>query len=134
MNIRLTDEELDKLLQKIKEGSGFYIQYGRRPGAITMANLLLQAGFAALELRDRRKADEQKPISSWVMCSDGLPPTNTSVFVIFARDQALMIGSGCMVSDHPTIPEGWAVSHGSEVIDSPCVVCWLMMPEIPEIE
>lgn len=134
MNTRLTGEALDNLLRKIKEGAGFYIQHGRRSGAITMANLLMQAGFAVQELQDRRKADEQKPISSWVMCSDGLPPANTSVFVIFARDQALMIGSGCLVSDHPTIPDGWVVSHGSEAIDSPCVVCWLLMPEIPEIE
>lgn len=59
MNTRLTGEALDKLLQKINEGAGFYIQHGKRPGAITMANLLMQASFAVQELREYRKAENE---------------------------------------------------------------------------
>ncbi|EOD0884166.1 hypothetical protein AIT70_001071 [Salmonella enterica subsp. arizonae] len=57
-NNKLTDEEITALALKLFDGSSFYFQSGRRPGAKTMAELLNKAASAVAELQERRKADE----------------------------------------------------------------------------
>ncbi|WP_262758151.1 hypothetical protein [Citrobacter cronae] len=62
MNNKLTDEEITELVLKLFDGSSFYFQSGRRPGAKTMAELLNKAACAVAELQERRKADSAEPI------------------------------------------------------------------------
>ncbi|EAW8460354.1 hypothetical protein LWN08_003404 [Salmonella enterica] len=62
MNNKLTDEEITALALKLFDGSSFYFQSGRRPGAKTMAELLNKAASAVAELQERRKADSAEPI------------------------------------------------------------------------
>lgn len=62
MNNKLTDEEISELALKLFDGSSFYFQSGRRPGAKTMAELLNKAACAVAELQERRKADSAEPI------------------------------------------------------------------------
>lgn len=57
MNNKLTDEEITELALKLFDGSSFYFQSGRRPGAKTMAKLLNKAACAVAELQERRKAE-----------------------------------------------------------------------------
>ncbi|EGR9413539.1 hypothetical protein KTK32_004718, partial [Salmonella enterica] len=45
-NNKLTDEEITALALKLFDGSSFYFQSGRRPGAKTMAELLNKAASA----------------------------------------------------------------------------------------
>lgn len=61
-NNKLTDEEITELALKLFDGSSFYFQSGRRPGAKTMAELLNKAACAVAELQERRKADGAEPI------------------------------------------------------------------------
>lgn len=61
-NNKLTDEEITALALKLFDGSSFYFQSGRRPGAKTMAELLNKAASAVAELQERRKADSAEPI------------------------------------------------------------------------
>lgn len=56
-NNKLTDEEITELALKLFDGSSFYFQSGRRPGAKTMAELLNKAACAVAELQERRKAE-----------------------------------------------------------------------------
>ncbi|HAC7044961.1 TPA_asm: hypothetical protein G0E04_12880 [Salmonella enterica subsp. enterica serovar Napoli] len=58
MNNKLTDEEITELVLKLFDGSSFYFQSGRRPGAKTMAELLNKAACAVAELQERRQADK----------------------------------------------------------------------------
>ncbi|EHJ9659360.1 hypothetical protein G6162_002774 [Salmonella enterica] len=58
-NNKLTDEEITALALKLFDGSSFYFQSGRRPGAKTMAELLNKAASAVAELQERRKADSE---------------------------------------------------------------------------
>ncbi len=58
MNNKLTDEEITELVLKLFDGSSFYFQSGRRPGAKTMAELLNKAACAVAELQQRRQADK----------------------------------------------------------------------------
>lgn len=60
-NNKLTDEEITALALKLFDGSSFYFQSGRRPGAKTMAELLNKAASAVAELQERRKADSADP-------------------------------------------------------------------------
>ncbi|HHX9131763.1 phage protein [Salmonella enterica subsp. arizonae] len=60
-NNKLTDEEITALALKLFDGSSFYFQSGRRPGAKTMAELLNKAASAVAELQERRKADSAEP-------------------------------------------------------------------------
>lgn len=57
-NNKLTDEEITELALKLFDGSSFYFQSGRRPGAKTMAELLNKAACAVAELQQRRQADK----------------------------------------------------------------------------
>lgn len=59
MTNKLTDEEITELALKLFDGSSFYFQSGRRPGAKTMAELLNKAACAVAELQERRKADSE---------------------------------------------------------------------------
>lgn len=61
MNNKLTDEEITELALKLFDGSSFYFQSGRRPGAKTMAELLNKAVSAVAELQELRKADSAPP-------------------------------------------------------------------------
>lgn len=61
MNNKLTDEEITALALKLFDGSSFYFQSGRRPGAKTMAELLNKAASAVAELQERRRTDNQEP-------------------------------------------------------------------------
>ncbi|EAB4699733.1 hypothetical protein EAM70_02785 [Salmonella enterica] len=61
MNNKLTDEEITALALKLFDGSSFYFQSGRRPGAKTMAELLNKAVSAVAELQELRKADSAPP-------------------------------------------------------------------------
>ncbi|EFT7071755.1 DUF550 domain-containing protein, partial [Salmonella enterica subsp. arizonae serovar 48:z4,z24:-] len=49
------------LALKLFDGSSFYFQSGRRPGAKTMAELLNKAASAVAELQERRRTDNQEP-------------------------------------------------------------------------
>lgn len=60
-NNKLTDEEITALALKLFDGSSFYFQSGRRPGAKTMAELLNKAASAVAELQERRRTDNQEP-------------------------------------------------------------------------
>lgn len=51
-NNKLTDEEITALALKLFDGSSFYFQSGRRPGAKTMAELLNKAASAVAEPED----------------------------------------------------------------------------------
>ncbi|EJJ0395567.1 hypothetical protein Q6Z19_003208 [Salmonella enterica] len=62
-NNKLTDEEITALALKLFDGSSFYFQSGRRPGAKTMAELLNKAASAVAELQERRRTDNQEPAS-----------------------------------------------------------------------
>lgn len=61
-NNKLTDEEITELVLKLFDGSSFYFQSGRRPGAKTMAELLNKAACAVAELQERRQFDLREKV------------------------------------------------------------------------